>query len=106
LVLAKAEKTLNNISLGLGIAGSVLATSSALKALKAGGSVSAPSVSTTEPTAPQTPAFNIVGQSTTDQLADVIASQGQQPLRTYVVSNDVSTAQELDRNIIEGASIG
>ena len=57
-------------------------------------------------TAPQAPAFNIVGQSTTDQLADVIAGQSQQPLRTYVVSNDVSTAQELDRNIIEGASIG
>ena len=106
LVLAKAEKTLNNISLGLGIAGSVLATSSALKALKAGGSVSAPSVSTTEPTAPQTPAFNIVGQSTTDQLADVIAGQTGQPLRAFVVSNDISTAQELDRNIIQGASIG
>jgi hypothetical protein len=36
----------------------------------------------------------------------VLASQGQQPLRAFVVSNDVSTAQELDRNIIEGASIG
>ena len=106
LALAKAEKTLNNISLGLGIAGSVLATSSALKALKAGGSVSSPSVSTSEPTAPQAPAFNIVGQSTTDQLADVIAGQAGQPTRAYVVSNDVSTAQELDRNIIQGASIG
>jgi hypothetical protein len=106
MALAKAEKTLNNISLGLGIAGSVLATSSALKALKAGGSVSSPSVSTSEPTAPQAPAFNIVGQSTTDQLADVIAGQAGQPTRAYVVSNDVSTAQELDRNIIQGASIG
>lgn len=106
LALAKAEKTLNNISLGLGIAGSVLATSSALKALKAGGSVSAPSVSTSEPTAPQAPAFNIVGQSATDQLADVIAGQTGQPVRAFVVSNDVSTAQELDRNIIQGASIG
>ena len=67
------------------------------------------SVSTpTTPNAPasQAPAFNIVGQSTTDQLADVLASQGQQPIQAYVVSNDVSTAQELDRNIIEGASIG
>ena len=106
LALAKAEKTLNNISLGLGIAGSVLATSSALKALKAGGSVSSPSVSTSEPTTSQAPAFNIVGQSTTDQLADVIAGQTGQPVRAFVVSNDVSTAQELDRNIIQGASIG
>ncbi len=105
LALAKAEKTLNNISLGIGIAGSVLATSTALKALKAGGSVSKPSISTAEPT-PQEPAFNIVGQSTTDQLADVIAGQTGQPVRAFVVSNDVSTAQELDRNIIQGASIG
>ncbi len=56
--------------------------------------------------APQAPAFNIVGAGATDQLADVIAGQTQQPLRAFVVSNDVSTAQELDRNIIEGASIG
>ena len=54
----------------------------------------------------QAPAFNIVGAGTTSQLADVIAEQSAQPSRAYVVSNDVSTAQELDRNIIQGASIG
>ncbi len=54
----------------------------------------------------QAPAFNIVGAGVTNQLADVIAGQSAQPTRAYVVSNDVSTAQELDRNIIEGASIG
>ena len=58
------------------------------------------------PNAPTTPAFNIVGQSATNQLADVLASQGQQPIQAFVVSGDVSTAQELDRNIIEGATIG
>ena len=56
--------------------------------------------------APQPPAFNIVGASGETQLADAIGSQTQRPSRAYVVSNDVSTAQELDRNIIEGASIG
>jgi hypothetical protein len=56
--------------------------------------------------APQLPAFNIVGAGVTNQLADVIAGQASQPTRAYVVSNDVSTAQELDRNIIQGASIG
>jgi chromosome segregation ATPase len=56
--------------------------------------------------APQAPAFNIVGAGVTNQLADVIAGQASQPTRAYVVSNDVSTAQELDRNIIQGASIG
>ena len=51
------------------------------------------------------PAFNVVGQSGETQLADAIGSQTQRPARAYVVSNDVTTAQEMDRNIIEGASI-
>ena len=54
----------------------------------------------------QAPAFNVVGASGETQLADAIGSQTQRPARAYVVSNDVTTAQELDRNIIEGASIG
>ena len=55
--------------------------------------------------APIPPAFNIVGASGETQLADAIGGQSQRPARAYVVSNDVTTAQELDRNIIEGASI-
>ena len=51
------------------------------------------------------PAFNVVGASGETQLADAIGSQTQRPARAYVVSNDVTTAQELDRNIIDGASI-
>ena len=59
-----------------------------------------------EPTAPSAPpAFNVVGASGTNQLADAIGGQSQRPSRSYVVASDVSTAQELDRNIIEGASI-
>jgi len=58
-----------------------------------------------EPSAPQAPAFNVVGASGETQLADAIGGQTQQPTRAFVVSNDVTTAQELDRNIIEGASI-
>ena len=54
----------------------------------------------------QPPAFNVVGASGETQLADAIGSQTQRPSRAYVVSNDVTTAQEMDRNIIEGASIG
>mgnify|MGYP000518800606 FL=1 len=58
-----------------------------------------------EPSAPQAPAFNVVGASGESQLADAIGGQTQKPTRAFVVSNDVTTAQELDRNIIEGASI-
>jgi len=52
------------------------------------------------------PAFNIVGQNNTNQLADAIAGQTNEPTRAYVVSSDVSSAQELERNIQEGSSIG
>ena len=63
-----------------------------------GGGGSAPSVS-------QPPAFNVVGASDTNQLADAIGGQTQEPVKAYVVSNDVTTAQSMDRNIVDGASI-
>jgi hypothetical protein len=51
------------------------------------------------------PSFNTVGSSSTNQLAQTIGSQSQQPIKSYVVASDVSTAQALDRNIISNASI-
>ena len=71
-----------------------------------GGSGSTPTAPSGGGSAPQPPAFNIVGSSGETQLADAIGGQTQRPARAYVVSNDVTTAQEMDRNIIEGASIG
>ena len=70
-----------------------------------GGGGSGSSQTGSLPTAPTPPAFNVVGASGETQLADAIGSQTQRPARAYVVSNDVTTAQEMDRNIIEGASI-
>jgi hypothetical protein len=51
----------------------------------------------------QAPAFNVVGQSPINQLAQTIG--GQQPVKAYVVSSDVTTAQQLDRNIISESGI-
>lgn len=52
------------------------------------------------------PAFNIVGgNGGTNQLADTIAEQTNKPSRAYVVANDVTTAQELERNTVEGAAL-
>jgi len=51
------------------------------------------------------PAFNIVGQSETSQLSETIANQSNEPVRAFVVSNDVTTAQSLERNIVQGATI-
>jgi len=64
------------------------------------GSVSSPTTET------QPPDFNVVGASQLNQVAAAVAGQQERPIRTYVVSSDVSTAQELDRNILSEASIG
>jgi hypothetical protein len=45
------------------------------------------------------PQFNIVGQNPNNQLAATIAGQQGQPIRAYVVGQDVTTQQGLDRQI-------
>ncbi len=55
------------------------------------------------PAVAQAPAFNVIGQSPINQLAQTIG--GQQPVKAYVVSGDVTTAQQLDRNIINESGI-
>lgn len=54
----------------------------------------------------QAPAFNVIGASGTNQLAEAIGGQSQQPIKAFVTSNDVTSAQSLERNIVKGASLG
>ncbi len=65
-----------------------------------------PSVSSSAPSAPQAPAFNVVGAAPENQLAQTIGQKEDKPVKAYVVSNEVTNQQALDRNIVEGASIG
>ena len=51
------------------------------------------------------PAFNIVGAGAGNQLAETIAGQNERPIKAFVTSQDVTTAQSLERNIVDGASI-
>ena len=94
------------ISAGLAIAGGLKNVQSIL-AVKtpSGGGGSAPSGGGMG-SGPTAPAFNVVGASSTNQLAQTIGSQQQQPIKAYVVANDVTTQQGLDRNIVQSASIG
>ena len=93
------------IAQGVGIMRSVKKAVAGTKAKAGAASASVPSVSS--PSAPsEPPAFNVVGASDTNQLAEAIGGQAQQPIQTYVVASEVSTAQELDRNIVTGATIG
>tara|TARA_R110001606_G_scaffold220260_2_gene368141 strand:+ start:1117 stop:2853 length:1737 start_codon:yes stop_codon:yes gene_type:complete len=64
-----------------------------------------PSISAPSTPRPQPPAFNIVGASAGNQLAETIAGQNERPIKAFVTSQDVTTAQSLERNIVEGASI-
>ena len=63
------------------------------------------SVGSTTPPQPQAPSFNIVGATETSQLAEAIGEQTQEPVQAYVVANDVTTAQSLQNNIVEGATL-
>ena len=80
----------------------------ATKVPQLGGKGAATIGSGSTPSAPQIstpPSFNVVGQNATSQLAGAIGGQSQEPIKAYVVSNDITTAQGLERNIVEGATI-
>jgi len=87
----------------IGVAG--IANVKKILSVQVPGGGGTPSAGVPTTTTAQPPAFNVVGASGETQLADAIGGQTQRPTRAFVVSNDVTTAQELDRNIIEGASI-
>lgn len=76
----------------------IQALSSQSLAVSGGGGSASPQI--------QAPAFNVVGATQTSQLAQTISQAEDKPIKAFVVASDVSTAQELERSTIEGASIG
>lgn len=55
---------------------------------------------------PSPPDFNVVGASPTNQLAETIGQQQDKPVKAFVVSTEISSQQELDRNTENNAQIG
>ncbi len=51
------------------------------------------------------PNFNVVGNSQTNQLADSIGGQVNEPSRAYVVYEDIQNATELNANAVESVGI-
>lgn len=82
-----------------------LANVKAIMSVKVAGMTSG-SVSGSGPTTVQAPDFNVVGQGIGSQLAGAVNNQFGGALRAYVVSGDISSAQELDRKINTTATIG
>ncbi len=91
--VGKSKRVAGSIGAGGGISVDTTAAAGASSA----SSITAPSI---------VPQFNTVGASGTNQLASILGGQQEQPIRAFVVSGDVSTAQEMDRNIISSASLG
>ena len=91
-------------------AGIYSAIRGALKSAKTSAAISSlPSVSSTQTTPVErertAPQFNVVGTSNTSQLAQSIGQKDATPIKAYVVSNDVSTQQGLDRAIVKTATL-
>ena len=106
---ALTDKTIPNTFARVAAVGTVLATGfKQVKGILAtqvpGASVASPTMDTGVPVGG--PAFNVVGQGGTSQLASAIADQESAPSRSYVVAQDVTTAQALERSIIDSASLG
>ena len=96
---------LNKVGAAVGIAANIAATSKALSALGGGSASGGSSNGANSPTgSAPAPQFNVVGNSGVNQIAQTLGQQ--QPIQAYVVANQVTTQQALDRNIVTNASLG
>ena len=97
------------------IASTVVIAASAFKTVKditavqvpggGGGGGSAPTMSGGA-SSPAAPSFNVVGNSGANQVAQVLNNQGMPPVQAYVVASNVTSAQSLNRNIVNNATLG
>jgi hypothetical protein len=102
--IAEALVLRNNIGAGISIASMVAATGKGLQALGQGGSEPPPNNLDSGGGGGGSvisPNFNVVGNSGINQLGQL----QQKPTKAYVVSGDMTTAQSLDRNRIENATL-
>ena len=106
---SRARRLSNNISAGINIAGIVAAAAGGISAIKSKSSVGASlggGGEAGEAGEVQAPDFNVVGAGGVSQLATTLAGVTGQPLKAFVVSKEITSAQELERNITDTASVG
>ena len=98
---AAKRVTKNNVGAAIAIA-NILATTLTSKSLSSGGGRAGGG----EGGGGRAFDFNLVGSTGTNQLAEAVGGQFQQPVQAYVVSSEMTSQQELDLQIEAGASVG
>ena len=98
---AAKRVTKNNVGAAIAIA-NILATTLTSKSLSGGGGRAGGG----EGGGGRAFDFNLVGSTGTNQLAEAVGGQFQQPVQAYVVSSEMTSQQELDLQIEAGASVG
>ena len=106
-ILPEPAATIARIASTATVAASGFAAVKNIAAVKipGGGGGSGGSATPAKATPPPSPSFNIVGNSQANQLAGAL-NRDQQPVQAYVVSREMSSQQEMDRNIRQTASVG
>lgn len=94
---------INTVAAGLGIAASAAATQKGLAALGKGGSTGG-DTGLGGAGGASAPSFNLVEGTESNQISESIQG-GNEPIKAVVISGDVTTAQQVDRNIVEGSGL-
>ena len=106
---ATARILLNNIGSGIDIAAVVAQAAGSIQAIRSKTSVakiSGGGAALGGGGDVEAPDFNVVGAGGVSQLATGLAGITGKPIQAFVVSKEISSAQELDRNITNNASLG
>jgi len=88
-------------SVAVGLAGFAAVTN--ILKTKVPNEKSTPNVSV--PSASSAPSFNVVGTGGVNQIAQTL-NQEQDPVKAFVVGGDVTSQQEMDRDVVNTATIG
>lgn len=53
----------------------------------------------------QAPQFNVVGDAGINSVAEAVGRQTNEPVRAYVAVQDITTAQDMERNTIQSSTV-
>jgi len=65
----------------------------------------APSATSSAPSPPTAPSFNLVQGTGANQIANAVTGRNDKPIKAYVVSQDQTNAAALDRNIVQQSTL-